>query len=223
MLEENKKPLKASKWLKLQALLDSSEITAFFETLGSFSLYLNGSICKPEEVIVPKEQFFMHYNRYIQKIKSGERIDPAEFTPHFSLMMSISPEMLFQVSLSENECLMRCSAPVVIMQAHQIHYSSEDKKFRSMMFGTECIPWGIQFSYPQLYQHPETNEIEKSSMLKNAQLFHAMQKWMRTHTIPTPFVVEKTPYNVPIRLGRGCLPWINRHISLKKQGVAVRV
>jgi hypothetical protein len=219
----NEKPLQASKWLKVQALLEDCEMAELFDALGIFSLYLNGSICKKEEAFLPKTSFLLHYNQYIQQIKEGKTVNPSDYRPWFSLMMTHSATTLFATSVAENQFLIRCCKPVILIQPHQITYSSVDKKFRSMVFGTESISWGIQFSYPQIYQNPETNEIEQMKKQgENTLLFHKLQKWMRSNTIPTPFYAEEIRQNVPMRLGKHCLKWINGHAQLMAKEISVK-
>ena len=89
-----------------------------------------------------------------------------------------------------------------------------------MVLSTESVTWGIQFSYPQLYQDPKSYRITKvvdSSEFPNTSVFARMLKWLRHHTLPTPFSVDGQRVNVPIRIGRSCLEWIHMHPQLKEQ------
>jgi hypothetical protein len=223
MLRESQEtPLEASKWLAVQALLEDSEAAALLHALGDVKLAISGSICSKGEEFLSTEQFLTHYSAYVQKIKESQEFDPAQFRKWFSLLLTRSMDALFAVPIGDTQCLVRCCQPVVVVQMHQFTYSTLDKKFRSMAFGTESIPWGVQFSFPQLYRDRKTNEVHKvSSQNENAQLYHALQKWMRLNTIPTPFYVEETRHNVPIRLGKLCLSWINQHPWLIKKGIKV--
>jgi hypothetical protein len=217
-------PLQASKWLKIQALLDTSEAASLFAALGTFTLYVHGAVCKTDETIVSQEQFLTLYTTYIEALKSGTLVDLSPFRSRFSLLLTRDSQAAYTVPVSEDQCIVRCCEPAILVQPHQLSYSAEEKKFRSMMFGTESIPWGLQFAWPQLFQNPNTGDVEQvDKRSPNAQLFQALQHWTRASTLPTPFFVEGVRHNVPMRLGRQCLPWINQHAHLKQQGIMVHV
>ena len=219
------RPLQASKWLESQALLDTDEIAALFEDLGPFFLYACGAVCEPGKGEVGKEEFLHHYSTYIDTLKRGEIPEPSTFRPFFSPAMTTTRDTLFAIPVANGKQIVRPAKPVVQMQAHHMSYSTVDKKFHPMVFGTDSISWGIQFSYPQLYQDNITKLVEPvkdTPTFPNTRLFHQLQRWMRQNTIPTPFIAENIPVNVPMRLGKNCLTWINSHAGLKAKGITVR-
>jgi len=63
--------------------------------------------------------------------------------------------------------------------------------------------------------------VRESSEFPNTALYRSVQRWMRAHTIPTPFHVNGKKINVPMRLGKKCLPWISEHCQLKEKGIKV--
>ena len=84
---------------------------------------------------------------------------------------------------------------------------------------------GIQFSYPHLYQDPLTRNVEtirNTPEYPNTELFHLLQKWMRQHTIPTPLIAEEKLINIPIRIGKLCLTWINKHAQLISKDIYIK-
>jgi hypothetical protein len=93
-----------------------------------------------------------------------------------------------------------------------------------MVLSTESVTWGVQFSYPQLYQDPKSHRIAKvadSIDFPNTSLFARMLKWLRHNTLPTPFFVHGQRVNAPIRIGRACLKWIDQHPQLKEKEIRV--
>ena len=92
-----------------------------------------------------------------------------------------------------------------------------------MTFGINSIQWGIQFSFPYLFQNVnmEVIKVREGALFPNASLFKQIQKWMRYHTSPTTFEVEGKEINVPIRLGNKCKTWINFHPQLAAKGLRV--
>lgn len=219
-------PLQASKWSQVPVLLDIDEMTALFDHLGEFSLYQCASVKPLGQGVIGKDEFLLHYESYINNLKNGRLPIASDFQPWFSPAMSATPEALYTIPVGQGQQLIRIAKPIIQLQAHTFDYSPFDKKFRSMIFGSESIPWGIQFSYPQLFMNPTTKQVEatrNSPELPNSALFHSLQKWMRQRTIPTPFRAEGILYKVPIRLGKQCLTWINRHPQLIHKGIIVKV
>lgn len=222
-------PLQASKWLQSQALLSQEELAALFKFIEEshpFHLYACGVVCSKEKGEIPKQEFLETYGSYINKLKQGEMPDLAFYRSVFSPVMTTTTDALFTIPVGEDRQIIRNSKPIVQLQAHNMSYSSLDKKFHPLVFGIDSIAWGLQFSYPQLYQDNQTKQIEiikKNTAFPNTVLFQLIQKWMRQHTIPTPFLAEGTLINVPMRLGKQCLEWVNRHPQLAPKNLTVKI
>lgn len=235
-------PLEASKWIHVQALLEPREMANLFDLLNhpppsgqSTDQYLDdqsqlflfqcGSVSPRDQINSSSADFLQRYTDYIDVLKSGEIPSLASLQPWFSMVLTASTDALFTIHVGQNQQIMRVARPVIQMQAGTIDYSPVDKKFRSMVFGQDNISWGIQFSYPHIFQDPVTREIHtvtEDPEYPNTKLFHSLQKWMRQHTIPTPFYAEGSLINVPMRLGKSCLPWINRHPQLLLKGISIK-
>lgn len=217
-------PLQASKWLKCQMLLDIDEMHNLLETLGEFSIFLTGCVCRCGEECLSKNQFLEKYRTYVESLLGGKVPDLTEYRPYFSSIFTLENEAIFSISVSENKHIIRVSRPVIQLQAHNVHYSAVDGKFHPMVFGNDTIMWGIQFSYPQLYLDPESRKVV--SMMKssspNTELFRKLQRWMRKNTTPTPFFVNGHVINVPMRLGKQCLSKIDNHPQLKQKEITVK-
>lgn len=220
------KPLQASKWISLQALLAPDEMRALLEAIAPCSLYMTGSVCEAGEGILSETEFLDVYADYIEELKSGRLPVQSSYQKFFSTSLSATPDALYTVPVAENRQLIRICKPVVQMQAHALDYSPIDKKFRPMVFGSDSIPWGIQLSYPQLYLDQETHAAIQTKGLTeypNTILFSSIQKWFRQHTLPTPFIAEEVLQNVPIRIGKGCIEWINIHPRLISKEIKVKI
>ncbi|HRD55463.1 MAG TPA: hypothetical protein PLC42_03610 [Parachlamydiaceae bacterium] len=194
------------------------------ETLEPFDICLSGQIYHHEsEAIISKDKFLECYLAYLEGIKSGKLLEEALYRPFFSSVFTKDLSALYQVKISDEAFLLKAAKPVLQLQAHRMHYSKQEQKFRPMIFGAESIHWGIQFSYPQLFQDNCTKEI--LSVLKadfiNNQLYHKLQVWIRKNTIPTPFIDNFKRINATVRIGRSCLSWINQHPQLIERGLKV--
>ncbi|NGX46314.1 MAG: hypothetical protein K940chlam2_01503 [Chlamydiae bacterium] len=205
--------LHVSKALKSQLLLDAEEMRALFDHLPPFALF-NVSQPVPLEK-VRFDDFLEKYAVYVEGIKQGALIDEAPLRPYFSALLATDPSALYAQEVAGGRVLVRPLEPVVQLQGHHFLFSEEQKKFLPAVRGQGSITWGIQISCPQLYQDPKTQEVKKVERdVPNAALYHTLARWLRSHTLPTPFLFEGERLNAPIRLGKRCFAWINNHPQL---------
>ena len=151
-------------------------------------------------------------------------LDEVLYRQTFSSVFTVSSDSVYALPVGTDRRLIRVSRPVIQLQSHALDYSPHDEKFRAMVFGIDSVLWGIQFSYPQLFLDSRTKEakaVVENGEFPNTRFFHTLQRWIRHHTIPTPFFVEGKRINVPIRLGKECLSWINNHPQLIKKNIKV--
>ena len=220
----NAHPLEASKWLSTPVLLDVEEMHALLEALGSVHIFLTGMVLPRESGSVSKHEFLERYEDYISALKRGELPSEKNYRAWFSSVFTMTQESLYEVIIEQNRHIIKVDHPVIQLQSHLMDYSRIDGKFRSMVFGSDSILWGIQFSYPQLYRNPVSQQVEKvddSPSFPNTKLFRSLQNWIRENTIPTPFIADDKLTNVPVRLGKKCLVWINQHPQLRAKSLKV--
>ena len=214
-----------SKWLSLQVLLDESEMQALLEELGDFYIFSTGVIYPEGQGEISKEAFLNCYAHYVNALKSGLIPEEVSYRSLFSVIFTQNQDHVFSMKVGQGKQLIRVAKPIVQLQQHRLHYSKADEKFYPMVFALDSILWGIQFSYPQLYQNGTTKEISKvtdTEQFPNTQLFRKIQLWLRHHTIPTPFQLNGKKINVPVRLGKKCLSWINQHPQLIMKNIQVQ-
>lgn len=214
----------ASKWLSVQALLEVDEMAHLLTDLGEYHIAMVGQVCDVSKGILSKEEFLTIYRSYIEHLKAGQLPDETVFRPAFSSVLSRDLDSLYAILLEEEKHLIRVCRPCVQMQFHRMHFSEQDEKFRPMIFGTDSIVWGIQFSFPQIFQDNKTTQVFYNlESFPNTALFRSIQRWLRQNSIPTPFIVNGKDVNIPMRIGRACLPWINKHPQLIQKNLQVRL
>ena len=213
----------ASKWQKCPLLLEVSEMRELLTILGNFWIVQISGLISIGEEIVSRDAFLEVYSQYIAALKQGESSHDVRLRPYFSSVLTTVLDSLYGVRINEKQCLVKIQQPVVQLQAHRFDYSFADGKFRSMVFGYDSIEWGVQFTYPHLYQDAnlEVFTVREGTQFPNTALFKRLQQWVRTQTIATPFEVLGKRINVPIRLGKQCLSWINSHPQLQAKGLRV--
>lgn len=220
-----KPPLQASKWLKYPVLLDEQEMQTLLHDLGEYAMFIVSGIVQEGHETISKEEFLDCYKNYVQALRKGSLPDDSRIRPYLSSVWTVSTDVLYAFPVGDHQRIIKVEKPVVQLQPHRFDYSTIDGKFRSMVFGVNSIHWGIQFSYPQLYQDEQMQikKVVEGAEFPNTALFKSIQRWGRQHTIATPFVIEATQerVNVPIRIGKRCLEWINQHPQLKERGLRV--
>lgn len=204
-------PLQASKWLKLPILIDEKEMEDLMTAMGDFWIIPVGEVAVIGKEFVTKEAFLEVYSRYLRQLKLGDNTAHPQVRSFFSSVFTNSLEALYTVQVNEEKCLVKVERPVIQLQGHRFDYSTADETFRSMVFGVESVSWGIQFSYPHLFQDEkfEVQVVRETEAFPNTVLFKTLQRWVREHTIATPFEVKGKRINVPFRLGKNCFEWVN--------------
>lgn len=201
----------ASKFLKIQVLCDAEELKILFEQLKPFSIYSLSGLGTGEPI--PPEIFLEKYSAWIEQLKTGS-------IPKDVLAWALTDDLsaLWKQQVPGKGYLVKMAKPVVQIQGHYFTYSRVDGEFRPMTMGAGSIFWGLQFSFPQVYQDPKTMELCETG---ENRLFQTIRKWSRDQTRPTPFVVDGKKTNVPIRLGKNCFSWINNHPQLIENQIGV--
>lgn len=216
-------PYNVSKWLSVCLLIDAEEMRSLYDAFGVFLQYLVGNIVKKGWGDIPHETFLSAYSHYVDCLKNGKIPEDGTFRSLFASVLTVSEDHVYALNVGHDKQIIRVSKPVIQMQSHHLDYSAADGKFRSMVMGKDSILWGVQFSYPQLYEDATHHvyKVDTSDLFPNTRLFRTLQNWIRQHTVPTPFIVDGIVHNVPIRLGKNCFSWINQHPQLVKKGLKV--
>ena len=206
--------MQVSKWLDVAALIDVAEMEAMKSALPPFSIYYNGSVVDKGKEKISWEEFIRVYGEYVQALKEGKMPSESICRPLFSSVWTIDDSSVLLTETPTGQVIPRPWQPVVQLQFHRISISDVDGKVRSMVFGKDTIFWGIQWSFPQLYMHPETREIIKlvqNDANGNFGFFKELQRWMRHHTEPAVFMIKGEKVATPVRIGLECKGWIKSH------------
>jgi len=216
--------IQVSKALKVQMLIDDQEMRGLFLNLGDFEIYDVSRVVDSRHGIIEKETFLETYAHYVAALKEGQFPEESIAKPIFSSIFTTQRELLYAMPVGEEKYLVKTLRPVVQLQMHHLLYGELDGKFHSIAQGKDTISWGIQFSYPQIYQDPKSKSFSKvtdSSEFPNTALFLALSRWVRQNTLPTPILNQGKRINLPIRLGKHCFSWIGNHPRLIEKGFQV--
>lgn len=208
-----------SKWLQTALLLGSSEMRNLLNEIAPFFMLRIDAVLSKKEGIIEHSEFLHAYDAYIQSIASGQEVDERLAKRFFQAAWTISLDCATSIEVPNDRHIIKLSRPAVIIQHHRLSFSAIDEKFRSMVFGVDTFPFGIQISYPQLFKDPKTQELEKILVLEkfvNTPLFRKIQKWVRSSTRPVTFLFGDKKTTIPVRIGKEALDFVNHHPWLVK-------
>ncbi len=208
-----------SKYLKYQVLCDAQELRNLFNRLSPFWIYPLTGLGDGEPL--EKERFLAEYGGWIEGIKAGKIPSDADLKRLLACAFTAETEALWKQEVPGGRFIIKMAGPMIQVQAHFFTFSPLDRVYRPMTMGSNSIFWGLQFSFPQIYQEPKTMELMEVDESKNSELFQIIKQWVRDETRPTPFIHEEKKTNVPIRLGKNCFPWIHLHPQLLEQHIGV--
>jgi hypothetical protein len=218
----------ASKWQHVQFLLDDEEMRCLLEELekvfGKLLIFSSMGVHPFSEQSITKEQFLNVYAAYVAALKEGQKVEDEKFRFYFTSLFSSTEKALQVVEIAKDKTVVKPVLPLIQLQLHRFDFSSKDEKVRPQVFGKETISWGIQASYPQLYQDRVTREVFsclESARFQNASLFRALKLFLRAHSLPVKFVKEGKKIASPLRLGKQCFSWIHQHQELREKGLEV--
>ncbi len=216
--------LQASQWQKIAVLLDTDEMADLLTFLDDFWIFRISGLMPINSGVISKKSFLEVYSEYIKALQQGHLSKNTHLATYFSAVWTNNCAALYQVAINDKQQLIRLCRPAIQLQDHRFTYSNNSHKFHSMVFGLDTIQWGIQFSFPHLFldEHNVVHVIKEQSEFSNTILFKKLQRYIRAHTIATPFVYAGQRVNAPMRLGKKCLSWVNNHPQLAAKGLSIQ-
>ncbi|MCH1429566.1 MAG: hypothetical protein GWP59_01005 [Chlamydiales bacterium] len=221
--QQEKGSFKVSKWLSLGVFLSPSTFAKLWDELSPFYLVHSDRVLQ-ENFFSSKESFIKHYSLYFNSLKSGELPNESFFRKYFSFTLSKDLEHYYKMPLGNEKLLIKAQRPVLQSQFFTLGFSFEERKVRSMVMGQNTLFWGLQLSFPQLYQNPSSPAIEKITRgpdFPNAELFYNIQRFCRYHTHPVFFSYKGEKIVSPFRLDNENMDWIDNHPQLRQLEISV--
>jgi hypothetical protein len=207
-------PFQAAKWIKIQALVDQAELEILLQE--PFFIYPLSGAFPLSAFPVAKKKYLENYSESIEALKMGGI--PNETKDLNVVAWANSPESVWLQQIPGDRYMVKPCEPFVQVQIHQMGFSEVDREFRPMILSQASIFWGLQFSFPKIYQEPKTLAIKES---EESELFQVIRQWVRNYTLPTPMMVHGKRVNIPMRLGKNCFSWINKHPQLLNKNLSV--
>lgn len=207
-----KKPL-FSKWQKIQVLLDPTEMGNLLQHLSPLSILNNSEVVRFEEISLTIDVFMNRYLTYIDMLRG--KIPKQKINLSYALPGQL--DNFRAVAVAPGKFICRALQPDVHMQTCEFLLDPAGK-ILPQVFSIGAIYWGIQLSYPAIFQDGYTMEVFYATRdsFPGWKLFSAIRSWIRNHTVPLPIHFRKKIIHLPIRLGREAATWISSHIDREK-------
>ena len=142
-----------SKYLKCQVLCDKDELESLFSELQPCSLFLLSGLTDGNPIKI--SNFIQEYGSWIEGLKSGVAPVDSQLRTILAAGLTLDTDALWKQEVPGNRFLVKIANPVIQIQAHFFTYSPIDGVFRPNSMGQNSIFWGLQFSFPQIYQDPK--------------------------------------------------------------------
>ncbi len=218
----------AAKFQKLQFLIDGEEMASFLSFCAPLRLFANMGPGPKNQSERYSEEIVAACGRYCAALADRALPEERHWRAASTLLLTRDDESVafvdvFPDSAGNERELVQPLLPSVQMQPHSFTISHDDK-ILPLVFGPAAVSWGVQLSYPQIFQDPSTRATHNGldpKQFVNASLFSAMRNWMREHTVPVVFLKGEKRITSTIRLGKRSLSWAHNHPTLSHFGLQI--
>ncbi len=211
--------MNCSKWLRHAVLLELSEIKDLLDSLGECFILPGTGLVAEDNWRIDKEELLSKYAEYLECIKSSAEAPPSLLKRFFTMMISPEDRDFYAVKAGESKYLIKACFPVIQVQLYHCFISRFDKKIHPMALSKDSFFFGLQFSYPQIYEDPKTHLFSKVLLEKkfsSSLVFKKLAQWLRQNTRPVPLMIQESRVPAPFRMGKKSQELVNSHLGFQK-------
>jgi len=197
--------LRCSKWLRHAVLLEREEMKEFLRFLEPCLFISPVKIVHKENWQIREEDILASYEQYLRWIRSNPEIPPAELRKEFTLMLSPAVDSFYSLPVGADRFLIKARIPPVQIRMYHCFISSVDGKILPMAMNVDSFTFGLEISYPQIYEDRKTGEFKKVLLDKGfsaTPLYKKISGWLRKHTKPAPIEIRGKKVMAPFRMGK---------------------
>lgn len=205
-----------SKWISIDVLIDSDELKDLFTHCANPILLSMQNLSEDHPFHLDQSSLLQKYDSYISDLKKGMIPQLKEIRTYFYFFLTAHMNDIFMKELSKGKKKLFYNTPLVEFKPICLNLSKVDHTLRVMPLSPSGVLWGLKISFPGMVQKYQSPLIESIDFKQepNGILFSKIRKWIRDNTRATPFLIGSKKVNLPIRLGKKCLNWINHHPQL---------
>lgn len=207
-----------SKWMRHAVLLERKEMESLLEEIGLCFLVPGTGLVSKETAQISKEIFLSRYEDYLEEMLKTPGLPPSPIRNALTVMLSSTLESFYALAVSGDKLVVRARRPVIQLQMYHCFVSKVDHQIHPMAMSSDSFSWGIQISYPQIYEDPYAHEFIKvlhSKDLPDTALYKQIVQWLRDHTKPVSISLAGQKVKAPFRMGKLSRDWTLFHKGLE--------
>ena len=195
------------------------EFQSFLKQLGTCFFVPATGVMTKNSWNISVEDLIVRYREYLSSLRQKEQLPSQEMRHFFSLFLSSSLDDFYAISLPQERFVIKTRKPVVHLQLYHCFVSRVNGEILPMVLHPDSFSFGLQFSYPQIYEDPKTHEFFKAMLekkLHNTELFKKIVFWIRQNTKPASLCIGGKKVYAPFRLGKTAEDPMSYHLALQK-------
>lgn len=154
--------------------------------------------------------------KFITEIETTLDLDISPYRIPFSSALSQDSSDFSVTNLAGEKVLVKPRQPVIQLRPLSLSISP-DGALQTKSWGKDHIFWGIQLSYPQIFQDPDTKEIIQAlANHPNGKLFKEILRWFRHHTKPVSLAKREKSLAFSLKVGSKSVYLLAKHEQIKK-------
>ncbi len=207
-----------SKWLRHAVLFTLEEWNDFSSAIGN-PMFVVTTVVDKSSWQVSASEFKDKYLSYLEHVKQEASLPSPAMRRFFTLMISPSIDDFYAVEVGGGRFIIKPRLPVIQMQMYHAFISDLDRQIHPMVLHPQSFSFGLQFSYPQIYEDPVSHTFSKvllDSQFPSSDVFKKMVQWFRANTKPVSILLDGKTLHAPFRQGKASSELVRENLGLQK-------
>ncbi len=207
-----------SKWLRHAVLFTLEEWEDFITAIGNPMFVVAAVVDRSSWKVSPTE-FKDKYLLYLEHVRKETTLPSPAMRRFFNLMISPSVDDFYAVGVGADRFIIKPKLPIIQMQMYHAFISDLDRQIHPMVLHPKSFSFGMQFSYPQIYEDPVSHTFSKvllDSQFPSSDVFKKMVQWFRTNTKPVSILLDGKTLHAPFRQGKSSNELVAGNLGLQK-------
>lgn len=215
---------RVSKWMNFQLLLNESELLELFKEIEVQHLLCLSHVGIYEDLYLSKQNYLNLYAKYLELLQKDTILESREIIKKLNVAIAYDFQDFYKIPLPDDKILIKMKSPSIQIKPFHFVYNHELEKFLPNVCSSSTIYFGLEISFPQIFQDPKTfviKHIFKDQKLKSAQQFKKIRSFVRDHTQPARFQIKDNVKVATFRIGKKCINFAKSCPALKKEGLLI--
>ena len=211
---------KTSKHQRVQVFLSKDEFLDLLESLGEFYIVEHSKVLSCNAKTLSNEELISRYQKYLDAIYKEEV--SRDVLMSLSLAISGDCSSFYKIELPDQRCMVKQKMPALLLQPFSFHFDRENQEVFTGVHTEERIYFGVEISYPTIFQEPhslETRFLLKEKDNQNTKIYKELTRRIRKMTVPTQLQINEKKKAFSFKIGVKQLLFAAKHPKLKKENL----